>query len=41
VRTHTRVLLPLRGINGVQSGAANAHYTLGQTCATPQCTPTL
>jgi len=35
------VLLPLIGIHGVQSGAANARCTQGQTRATPQCTPTL
>jgi len=35
------VLLPLIGINGVQSGTANARCTLGQTRTTPQCTPTM
>jgi len=35
------VLLPLLGINGVQSDAGNARCTLGQTRATPQCTSTL
>jgi len=33
--------LPLIGISSVQSGAANARCTLGQTRATPQCPPAL
>jgi len=35
------VLLPLIGNQGVRSGAVNSRCTLGQTRATPQCTPTL
>ena len=38
---NARVLLPLIDSHGVQSGAANARCTLGQSCATPQCTPTV
>jgi len=35
------MLLPLISINGVHSGAVNARCILGQTRATPQCTPSL
>jgi len=38
---NARVFLPLIDSHGVQSGAANARCKLGQSRATPQCTPTL
>ena len=40
-RNNGRVLFPLIHSHGVQSGAVNARCKLGQSLATPQCTPTL
>jgi len=41
VRTYTCVTALDRHSQCIQSGAANARRNLGQTHATPQCTPTL